>query len=447
VQACRIRTAAWALALCAAATPAAAQISLEKVAGQLARPTFVTAAPGDTSRLFFLEQHTGNVRIFDRVAGSVVADPFLTVPPVTQGGEQGLLGLAFHPDYANNGEFFVNRTDALGDTRIERYRVSASDPNRADPAPSLLLSIDQPQANHNGGWLGFGPDGYLYATSGDGGGSFDNQTGHSVGTGNSQDITDNLLGKVLRLDVDAEPAPGQGYAVPASNPFVGVEGDDAIWAYGLRNPWRASFDRETGDFYIGDVGQNFVEEIDFQPAASSGGENYGWRLREGTGATLTTVGGPKPPGAIDPIHEYFHGGNPAGRSVTGGYVYRGPIEELRGRYFFADAVIDKIWSITFDGSDPSEFDGANFTSFMDWTALLTPVGGFGTLSSFGEDAEGNLYLVDLGNPFVAGATGAIYRCVPEPSSGALLALGLAALRARRQTIAPRSRRAARRAAS
>jgi glucose/arabinose dehydrogenase len=440
------------LAALLALAPSAAgaqQYALERVVPDaLARPTFVTAAPGDRSRLFYLEQHTGHVRIIDQATRSVLPDPFLTVPNVSLGGEQGLLGLAFHPEYEQNGLFYVNRTDHFGDTRIERYQVSATDPNRAIATPTELLFIDQPQANHNGGWLGFGPDGYLYAATGDGGNFNDLGAGHTPDIGNGQDITDNLLGKMLRFDVDGAPLPGLNYAVPASNPFVGREGDDLIWAYGLRNPWRNSFDRETGDLWIGDVGQNFIEEVDFQPAGSAGGENYGWRLREGS-TTTPGVGGPKPAGAVDPIHEYTHTGNRTVASVTGGYVYRGPIEALQGEYFFGDAVTDELWSITFDGSDPSTFDGSNTASFLDWTALMPP--GFGTLASFGEDLDGNLYVVDLGNPFTDLPFGAIYRLVerpiPEPGTGALLALGLAMLGARRQVIAPFSRSDARRAAS
>jgi glucose/arabinose dehydrogenase len=438
------------LALCWTldAGAAGAQIHAVKLADGLARPTFVTHAPDDPSRLFFLEQHTGNVRILDLASGSVLPEPFLTVPAVTQGTEQGLLGLAFHPDYEENGLFFVNRTDALGVTQIERYQVSPTDPNRALATPTPILSIPQPQANHNGGWLGFGPDGYLYASSGDGGFANDSGLGHTPLIGNAQDLSDgNLLGKMLRIDVDSDPLPGLGYAVPESNPFVGVAGDDRIWSYGLRNPWRASFDRETGDLWIGDVGQNLVEEVNFQPAGSAGGENYGWRLREGTAAT-PGVGGAKPPGAIDPVYQYLHEGTPFGRSVIGGYVYRGPIEALQGQYFFGDSVVDGVWSITFDGSDPAEFDGTNFVSFMDWKAILDPGATWQTLASFGEDARGNLYLVDLGNPFPTGpqANGAIYQIVPEPGTALLLVLGLAALGVR-QTIAPRSRSAARRAAS
>ena len=222
--------------------------------------------------------------------------------------------------------------------------------------------------------------------------SNDTGTGHTSSTGNAQDITDNLLGKMLRLDVAGDAFPeeaNRNYAVPATNPFVGTTGDDEIWAYGLRNPWRNSFDRATGDLYIGDVGQGRKEEIDFQPATSTGGENYGWRLREGTIATPGVVGGPAPEGAIDPIHEYNHENSTnGGFSITGGYVYRGPIDELQGNYFFADYVTSQIWSLNYDGQE--------VTNFQNRTANISADEGLiGNISSFGEDAAGNLYVISL----------------------------------------------------
>ena len=210
----------------------------------------------------------------------------------------------------------------------------------------------------------------------------------------------------------------RNYGIPSDNPFVDETGDDEIWAYGLRNPWRNSFDRETGDLYIGDVGQGSREEIDYQPASSSGGENYGWRLREGTIATPATgIGGAKPADAVDPIYEYPRGtGDLEGRSVTGGYVYRGPIQSLQGTYFFADFINNRIWSLRHDGSNPSNFDGTNYVDFTDWTEMLEPdVGTINSIASFGEDALGNLYIVDLG--------GEIFMVIPEPTSCVLLGLG------------------------
>ena len=426
-----------------AAAPASALVSTERVASGLTRPVFATAPTRDYGRLFIAEQ-TGKIKILDLTTGLIDPTPFLQISDLALGQEQGLLGLAFHPDYATNGYFYVNRVDATGTTRIERYQVSGN-ANVANPTPTPVLGIAQPQANHNGGWLGFGPDGYLYASTGDGGGGDDKDAGHTPGIGNAQDLSDNLLGKILRLDVD-QPAAGGGYGIPASNPFVGVAGDDEIWAYGLRNPWRPSFDRQTGDLWIADVGQLVKEEVNFQPADSPGGENYGWRLREGTIATPTPlppgtpVGGDKPAGAIDPIHEYDHTSQVQFRAITGGYVYRGPVAELQGKYFFADfSSASKIWSITFDGSDPSTFDGTNFSDFQDWTQLLAPdVSAIGDISSFAEDAAGNLYILDLGGVFApTSGGGEIFRVVPEPASATLVGAALAALAAVRRRVVRR----------
>jgi glucose/arabinose dehydrogenase len=425
-----------------AAAPASATVSAVRVAAGLTKPVFATAPPDDFTRLFILELHSGQIKILDLVSGQITPTPFLTISNLSTGfAEQGLLGLAFHPEYASNGQFFVSYVDRTGATRVDRYQVSAN-AGVADPTATNLLSIPHPQPNHNGGWLGFGPDGYLYVSTGDGGAANDLGFGHTEGIGNAQDLTDNLLGKILRLDVD-NPSDGRAYGIPASNPFVGREGDDEIWAYGLRNPWRPSFDRATGDLWIADVGQNTVEELNFQPADSPGGENYGWRLREGTIPTptplppATPVGGEKPPGAIDPIHEFFHTAQLPNRSITGGYVYRGPIAELQGQYFFADfSNGNHIWSLRLDGSDPSQFDGTNFVDFKEWTQLLEPdVGSIAFVGSFGEDAAGNLYLVDLGGGFTG--QGEIYRVVPEPASALLVGAALCALASAR----PRVRRA------
>jgi len=413
----------WATYLCLSlvgvvpglATAAEAALLLSRVASGLDRPLFATAPAGDTSRLFIVEQHSGKILILDLGDLTVNAVPFLTVPDLSTGNEQGLLGLAFDPSYGSNGLFYVNFTDSSGDTHVMRYHVSA-DPDVADPASAhQILEIDQPQGNHNGGWIAFGPDGYLYIASGDGGASNDEGPGHTEPGGNSQDTTGNLLGKLLRINVGSDDFPGdadRNYAIPATNPFVGVAGDDEIWAFGLRNPWRCSFDRQTGDLYIADVGQGAREEINVQPAASSGGENYGWRLREGTQATAGDVGGPKPSGAIDPIYEYNHGfGSTEGYSVSGGYVYRGPITSLQGQYFFADYVSERIWSLTWDGSLPSTFDGTNHSGFTDRTTAFTPnVGSIDEVASFAEDAAGNLYILDLG--------GEIFRIDEAPELGA-----------------------------
>jgi len=441
-------------------------ISVERVASGLASPLFLTAPPEDPARVFIVER-AGRIRILRLASDTLEPEPFLDLGSLATNGELGLLGLAFHPDYAQNGFFYVSLATAEPlagfdfRSRLLRFQVSA-DPDLADPESELqILEIPQPQANHNGGWIGFGPDGFLYNASGDGGGSNDAETGHTDGIGNAQDLTDNLLGKILRLDVDGDDFPGdpeRNYAIPTDNPFSASANppgpDPEIWAYGLRNPFRASFDRATGDLYIGDVGQGRCEEIDFQPATSTGGENYGWRLREGTIATPTPtespVGGPKPPDNVDPIFAYPHltsgvvcdspGPGFDGRSVTGGYVYRGPVSSLVGRYFFADFIKGELWSFVFDGSLPADFDGTNYldlTNHANDPEFTPDEGTIGSVASLGEDAAGNLYVVDLG--------GEVFR-VPEPASGALALCALTSvgllsrLRRTHAPPAPRIRR-------
>ena len=384
-----------------------------RVAGNLDHVVFATHATGDFTRLFIVEKQ-GFINVLNLKTGVLNATLFLDIDALVGGGtttnnEQGLLGLAFHPNYQDNGFFYVNYTNNSGRTTIARYSVSG-DPEVADAGSALILmSIFQPQANHNGGWIGFGPnDGYLYIATGDGGGSGDNDAGHTAGTGNAQDITNNLLGKMLRIDVDG----GGAYAIPPDNPFVDVTGDDEIWAYGLRNPWRPSFDRATGDLYIADVGQGSREEIDFQPADSTGGANYGWRCMEGNGCTGRSGCTCNDPALTDPIHDYTHNPPPppAGFvcAVTGGYVYRGcAIPTLDGTYFLADFCGGAIWSF--------KVVAGNVTEFTDRTPeLTTSIEGFAVnqISSFGEDARGELYIVDQGS----GASGQVFKIIPvEPT--------------------------------
>ena len=377
-------------------------VAAERVATGLSRPVFATAPPDDTDRLFIIEQHTGQIEILDLNSG-LITGTFLDIDGLSTGNEQGLLGLAFDPNYTSNGLFYVNFTDGAGDTVIRRHQVSAN-PNVADPlSAATVLTITQPFANHNGGWLGFGPDGFLYIATGDGGSGGD--------PGNrAQDITDQLLGKILRIDPgndDFLADPNRNYAIPADNPFVGITGDDEIWAYGLRNPWRTGFDRVTGDFYIADVGQDDQEEINFQPASSSGGENYGWRVMEGA-ATFDDSqanGNPPPnhPSLTPPIHDYGHDPAPdGGESVVGGYVYRGPIAGAHGQYFFADFLTAQIWSLA--------YDGYNVTRHANLTQQLSPdAGSASMISSFAEDADGNLYILDLG--------GEVFKIVQTESAG------------------------------
>jgi hypothetical protein len=346
-------------------------------------------------------------------------DPFLTMSGISTNGEGGFLGLAFHPNYFNEGmpgfrKFYVNvTTDSTTVTHIREFEVSEGNPNLANAASLReILSFTQPQTNHNGGWIGFSPNhNFLYIATGDGGNSNDSGTGHAAG-GNAQTVTGTMLGKILRVDPTGDDFPadtGRNYSIPPTNPFkagVGIPGDDGgddeIWAYGLRNPFRDSFDRITGDLWIGDVGQGAREEIDFQPAASTGGENYGWRLREGTIATPSGGVGGTCTGCIEPVYDYLRTlSNPEndpdialmnqmrGTVVTGGYVYRGPDPSLQGKYFFLDSG---------NNGDPSNdnYWMANtgpFGSVTNIDSLLTPdVGAIEFPVSFGEDAKGNLYI-------------------------------------------------------
>ena len=361
----RVIAAALPFALSAAAL-AGGGVSTQSFITGLSSPIFVTNADDGSGRLFIMEQN-GIVKVAD-TDGNLNANNFLNVSAISSCcGERGLLGLAFHPDHdgVTNRKFYVNYTNNSGATVIAEYQTFAIDPDIADPGTArILMTIGQPFSNHNGGWIGFGPDGYLYISMGDGGSGGD--------PGNrAQDITNQLLGKMLRIDVDGSNSSNGQYGNPPSNPFVGVSGDDEIWAYGLRNSWRNSFDRETGDFWMGDVGQNAIEEIDFQPAASAGGENYGWRCYEGNNAFNT--GGCAPAATMEfPVHTFNHA---SGRcSVTGGYVYRGcAMPDQVGNYFFADYCSGQIWTRTPAGAVTELFNLA-----------------FG-LTTFGEDEDGELY--------------------------------------------------------
>ena len=367
-----------ALAICVAVIgfpflSKATDLSTIRVASGLTSPVFVTAPTGDNERIFIIEQ-PGRIRILRD--GAVLPAPFLDiVSRVSYGGERGLLGLAFHPQFADNGYFYVDYTNVSGNTVIARYNLTA-DADVADPMSEVILkTINQDFSNHNGGMLAFGPvDHYLYIGMGDGGSGGDpNERAQDDGQ---------LLGKLLRLDVDAPPD-----YIPADNPFVGPGNPlDEIWAKGMRNPWRFSFDRLTHDLFIADVGQSNWEEIDFQPASSTGGENYGWNTYEGNHCYDSPC---DPTGLVFPFYEYSHGGDPFRCSITGGYVYRGGlIPDLQGTYFFADYCSSQIWSFRYNAGDTSEF--------RDRTAELDPGGGLsiGSISSFGEDAPGEIYICD-----------------------------------------------------
>ena len=360
--------------------PQAMGFGLDTVALGLDQPVYLTGAPGDTTRLFVVER-PGRIRIIRN--GQVEPQPFLDITPLTSTeGERGLLSFAFHPDYPQNGFFFVYHTDVPGgNTRVVRYQVSG-DPDVADPASAkLILGVNQPFSNHNGGQIAFGPDGRLYIGLGDGGSAND-----PLGSG--QDLA-SLLGTILRIDVDN----GDPFAIPADNPFVGNTNARAeIWVSGLRNPWRFSFDRQTGDLYIADVGQDEVEEIDVQPASSSGGENYGWNAMEGS--RCFQAASCDQTGLTLPVLEYLHDSQ-GGCSVTGGYVYRGTrIPGLAGRYFYADFCSQFVRSFAFAA-------GAA-TSPADSTQDLGPAGG---ISSFGEDTNGELYILTI--------EGGVFKIVPR----------------------------------
>ncbi len=357
----------------ASTLPDPASYAWELVASGLTRPVDLTHAGDGSGRLFVVEQ-VGVIRIIQD--GQVLDPPFLDLRDRVgaQSNEQGLLGLAFHPEYAVNGYFYVNYTDFRGNTHLARFQRT-EDPNRADPASEMeLLSVEQPYPNHNGGGLAFGPEGNLYAGLGDGGSAGDPQ-------GNGQS-TDTLLGKVLRLDVNVEP-----YGIPADNPFVDGGGRPEIWAYGLRNPWRLAFDPLTGDLYIGDVGQNAWEEIDFQPAGAPGGLNYGWVYREGQHQYQGNP--PADLSLVEPVAEYDHG---QGCSVTGGVVYRGgALPAWQGVYLYGDYCTGRVWGLLRGA------DGGFQSAFLFATEAR--------ISSFGADEAGEAYLVDL--------QGNVYRLVAQ----------------------------------
>jgi glucose/arabinose dehydrogenase len=393
--------------LCSLRAQAVRGLDAVRVAGGFNLPLFITAPPGDTARIFIVQQ-SGEIRIVDLATGMVKEPPFLDLSDIVSiVGEEGLLGLAFDPNYATNGRFYVNYVSpggvyGMGVTHVARFRVS-SNPDIADATSErTLLTFDQPQSNHNGGWIGFSPragdENNLYIASGDGGASNDAGTGHIEPGGNAQNLT-TLLGKMLRIHIE----PSGRYSIPADNPFVGMPHvRPEIWAYGLRNPFRDSFDRSLGTFFIGDVGQTQREEIDAEAATQAGGQNYGWRVREGSIQNPAYPDDPVPPNAVDPAYDYSHA---VGQTMIGGYVYRGSqIPKLVGTYVFADYLgpetgdfTGRIFTLNFNGTVAS--------NFQDITADLFPtkVGNFPLLNpaSLGEDANGELYIADIsgGNIF------------------------------------------------
>ena len=346
------------------------KIDVVLVAEGFEEPVDITHA-GD-ERLFIVER-LGKIKILYPDT-SVATFLDLTNIVGATGGEQGLLGLAFHPNYASNGYFYVNYTDFAGDTHISRFTRSLGDPEKADSTSEMnLLFMDQPASNHNGGDLNFGPDGYLYIFMGDGGGA-----GHN----RSQDITDNKLGKILRIDVDG----GSPYAIPADNPYVGIDGDDEIWAIGLRNPWRSNFDRLTGDLWIGDVGADSWEEIDFIANDTTEFMNFGWKCYEGNMLREGTLCDTIVPDFDFPVFVYPHDINTGGFAITGGFVYRGSaFPALYGKYIFCDYISGNFWTLSPDG-----FGGYEAT-FYDYV--------IDHITSFGENIDGEIFacINDNGN--------------------------------------------------
>jgi len=360
------------------------QLSLTPYQSGFASPVHLTHAADGSPRLFVVEQD-GIIRLIKNDV--VFPTPFLDIHERVYypgSGESGLLSVAFPPDYASKGYFYVYYTRLDGDNQTSRFHLIPGDPDQADPASEqpVLLFAHPDYNNHNGGQLAFGPDGYLYIGTGDGGGSGDPQ-------GNAQD-PDSLLGKLLRIDVESGVDP---YLIPASNPYTQTAGyRGEIWALGLRNPWRYSFDHQTGDLYIGDVGQGDAEEVDFQPASSPGGENYGWNILEGDLCYNPPFGCVPPDHYAPPVAVYAHG--PNGCSITGGAVYRGAAyPRMQGVYFYGDYCSGRIWGLIDAGG---------------WQNQLLLDTGL-SISTFGEDEAGNLYVADL-------SSGVLYQITDLPTT-------------------------------
>lgn len=346
----------------------ASSFTLRTIAQGLESPVGIVD-PGDGSGRLFIVEQTGKILLLK--GGAVAPDPFLDISSLVSGSsEQGLLGLAFHPDFASNGIFVIDYTDVNGNTNIARYQVDSSNPDLADPGSAeTLLYINQPFPNHNGGQVRFGPDGFLYIAMGDGGSQGDpNGNGQNTGA---------LLGKILRINID-NPADGKPYGIPAGNPFAdGANGAPEVFIYGLRNPWRFSFDAE-GGLYIGDVGQNEWEEIDYLPAGEQAGANLGWNLMEGSHCYAADPCDSN--GLVMPVFEYSH--SVGGCSVTGGVVISGNIiPALDGVYVFGDYCSGLLWGLARDANG-------------DWKAS-DPVETNLAISSFGQGPDGETYIVDL----------------------------------------------------
>jgi glucose/arabinose dehydrogenase len=356
---------------------AAPSFRLSRVKGGLGDAIGVYHAPAQANRLYIVQQR-GTIRILQR--GKLVGTPFLDISgEVKSGGEQGLLGLAFHPDYARNGRFYVYYTNSSGNQqKVVEYRRGAN--GRANPGSArVLLSMDDVRENHNGGHMVFGPDGFLYIGTGDGGGAGDPD-------GNGQN-RGSLLGKLLRIDVNSR-APGKQYGIPADNPFAGGGGAPEVYAYGLRNPWGFSFDRTRGDIWIGDVGQNTIEEVDFRPRGGARGVNFGWNAFEG-GSRFDGGGPVQGRAPVGPVAQYTHDD---GCSITGGFVYRGTrVPALRGRYVFADFCDGTVWTMRAGPKPGPKRDDTGRLGVK-----------LSNVTAFGEGLNGDLYVL---------ANGSLYRFV------------------------------------
>jgi glucose/arabinose dehydrogenase len=360
---------------------------VRRVTTGLNAPLYLTALPDGSGRVLVVEK-AGLVRIVTPATGAITVTPFLDIrTTISTDGERGLLGLALAPDYAISGVAYAYVTDLSGSIEVRKFQSSKGARDQLDPATSdVIISIPHPGFNnHNGGWIDFGPDGNLYLGVGDGGGSGD--------PSNNAQNANVLLGKMLRIDPARDSFPADAlrdYAIPAGNPYAASGGAPEVWMLGLRNPFRAGFDRTSGNLYIGDVGQDAIEEIDLVPAGVNG-LNFGWRLREGT---QPYNGGATSSAFTAPIAEYAHGSGPTqGNSVTGGYVYRGPIEALRGQYFFGDFVNGNIWSVPVVQLVQGQTVASS--AFTLRRSSFSPITGtISNISSFGLDQTGNLYIVD-----------------------------------------------------
>ncbi|HNS18912.1 MAG TPA: PQQ-dependent sugar dehydrogenase [Sedimentisphaerales bacterium] len=384
-----------AIACSRAEARTAYSLGLERVASGLSRPVGMAYPPDGSRRLFLIEQYSSRIRILDMATGTLLPVPFVTITGLWTADEHGLRGIAIDPNYAQNRRVYVNVTTFDGVVQIRRYTASEHNPNLADPrGMAVVFSYAQSRDNYGGGWLGFGPDGYLYIATGD---------GDPLDRANHAQDVASPLGKLLRIDVHPTD-PSRLYSVPATNPFVGNgPARPEVWVCGLRDPWRCSFDRGTGNLYIGDIGYDRREEISIQFASSRGGEDYGWPVLEGTYRTGNLWVGTDVLGSrtrpVPPIYEYEY---EPGAAVTGGYVYRGSaIKGLQGTYFFADRGWARIGSF--------RYDGRRVTELTDRTEELDPAPRrIGQVSSFGEDEDGELYILDSSD-------GEVYKIVPALS--------------------------------